>query len=91
MEVLKRFIDVYCTQHHNSQKKNMCDECGELFDYARTRLENCPHDPKPACKNCTTHCYKPEYREKIKDVMRFSGMYFVKRGRFDWLLKYFLV
>jgi hypothetical protein len=46
-------------------------------------------DPKPKCKDCPVHCYKSEYRRRIKEVMRFSGIYFVKRGRVDWLIKYF--
>ena len=25
------------------------------------------------CANCTVHCYKPEMREKIREVMRYSG------------------
>ena len=25
------------------------------------------------CSNCKVHCYKPEMREKIREVMRFSG------------------
>ena len=33
----------------------------------------------------------PEYRAKIKEVMRFSGIYFVKRGRLDWLVRYFMM
>jgi len=45
--------------------------------------------PKPKCKDCPVHCYKIEYRRRIKEVMRFSGIYFVKRGRVDWLIKYF--
>ena len=89
--LLKKFIEIYCSAHHGSKDKNLCAECNNLFEYARTRLEKCPYDPKPKCKDCRTHCYKPEYREKIKAVMRFSGMYYVKRGRLDWLLKYFLI
>jgi hypothetical protein len=62
----------------------------ELLDYARGRLENCPYDPKPRCRDCATHCYSRKYRERVREVMRFSSMYFVKRGRLDWLVRYFL-
>ncbi|MFC1538661.1 nitrous oxide-stimulated promoter family protein [Candidatus Latescibacterota bacterium] len=89
-KLLKKFIGIYCRHHHNPEKDTLCPECSELRDYARVRLEKCQYDPKPKCKDCTTHCYKPVHRKKIKEVMRFSGMHFVKRGRFDWLLKYFL-
>lgn len=28
---------------------------------------------KTFCSSCKVHCYKPEMREKIREVMRFSG------------------
>jgi len=27
----------------------------------------------------------------MREIMRFSGLYFVRRGRLDWLVKYFLL
>jgi hypothetical protein len=90
LSVVTRFVEVYCREHHGTNGTGPCSECRDLLDYARTRLAKCPYDPKPACKACRTHCYKPEYRRKMQSVMRFSGMYFVKRGRLDWLVKYFL-
>jgi len=89
-KMLVKFIEVYCSAKHGSNKGELCSECSDLMDYAHTRLAKCPYDPKPKCKNCETHCYKPEYRKKIQEVMRFSGMHFVKRGRIDWLVKYFM-
>ena len=90
LTVLRRFVAVYCKNHHNSERETPCEECRDLLEYARVRLERCPYDPKPKCKDCTTHCYKPEYRQRIKAVMRFSGMYYVKRGRLDWMVRYFV-
>jgi transposase-like protein len=87
--LLRRFIEVYCQDHHAPRSEFLCADCQDLWDYARTRLEKCPMDPKPKCKECAVHCYKPEYRQRIQEVMRFSGFYFVKRGRLDWLLRYF--
>lgn len=78
LEILERFIVVYCSAHHGTSKKNLCGDCDELLSYACSRLEKCPYNPKPKCKNCKTHCYKSEYREKIKSVMHFSGMQFAK-------------
>ena len=83
-------MQVYCLGHHEAEEGTVCKQCRDLLDYAQLRLENCPYDPKPQCKSCKTHCYKPQYREKVKTVMRFSGMHFVRRGRLDWLGKYFL-
>lgn len=87
--MLRRFVEVYCKHHHDAAG-GLCSECDELLEYALSRLAACPMDPKPKCKDCPVHCYKPEYRRRIQEVMKFSGMHFVKRGRLDWLLKYFL-
>ena len=89
-EVLTAFVEVYCREHHGTNGSGSCAECRELLDYARGRLERCPMDPKPKCKDCPVHCYKPAARAKVREVMRYSGMHFVKRGRVDWLVKYFL-
>jgi len=89
LRVLQRFIEVYCRKHHDPPRGEICADCANLLDYARERLEKCPYDPKPKCKDCPTHCYKPEYRQRIREVMKFSGMHFVKRGRLDWLWRYF--
>ncbi len=88
--VLRRFIEVYCHAHHATRRAALCDGCRELLEYALSRLERCPYDPKPKCKNCPTHCYKPAMRTRIRTVMKFSGIYHVKRGRIDWLVRYFL-
>ena len=68
---------------------NLCNDCLDLAKYAIKRREFCPKDPKPACKKCSTPCYVPKYKEKIRKVMRFSGMYYIKKGRLDYIYKYF--
>ena len=64
----------------------LCPDCSKLLYHGIAKLLQCPYDPKPTCKKCRTHCYAPGYREKMRAVMRFSGMYLVKHGRFDLLL-----
>jgi len=65
-------IEIYCTTMH--QGKDLCDNCGLLLTYALKRIDHCKFNPnKPACKDCPVHCYKPEMREKIRQVMRFAG------------------
>jgi hypothetical protein len=66
-----------------------CTDCLKLLLHAASKRVLCPHDPKPACKKCETHCYGPGYREKIQEVMRYSGMRLIKKGRFDLIKKYF--
>lgn len=66
-------IDIYCREHHQTGGE-LCDDCRELAEYARFRLKNCPfQENKTTCGNCPIHCYKPEMRQKIREVMRFSG------------------
>lgn len=66
----------------------LCPECTKLLRYGLTMRLKCPHDPKPMCKKCTTQCYKGEYRSKIREIMKFSGIYLVKHGRLDMLYHY---
>jgi len=67
----------------------LCTECRELLSYAVTRRRACPLDPKPTCKDCPIHCYKPERRAEIRKIMRFSGRHLILRGRLDLLWHYF--
>jgi len=90
LRTLRRFVQVFCNHHHGTRRRTLCDDCQDLLSYAQVRLEKCPYDPKPKCKDCRTHCYKPEYRERVRAIMRYSGTYFVRRGRIDWLIRYFL-
>ena len=70
---LSSMLRIYCRSKHR-QKKGLCAECQQLEEYAYARLEHCPFkEGKPVCKNCTIHCYKKEYREKVQKVMQFSG------------------
>ena len=68
----------------------LCIECSKLLNHGIAKLLLCPYDPKPTCKKCETHCYAPDYRRRIREVMRFSGMYLVKRGRVDLLAHYLM-
>jgi predicted amidophosphoribosyltransferase len=66
-------INFYCRGHYGS-REGLCPECRELLDYVKQRLEKCPlKERKPRCSKCSVHCYKPEMRDKIKTVMRYSG------------------
>jgi hypothetical protein len=67
----------------------LCPDCTQLLTYGLTMRLKCPHDPKPMCKKCETQCYHGEYKSKIREAMKFSGMYLVKHGRVDLLYHYF--
>lgn len=71
-ELVSQMIALYCRKKHGGN--GLCPDCGELAEYARQRSDKCPFmETKTFCSNCTVHCYKPVMREKIRDVMRFSG------------------
>jgi hypothetical protein len=52
----------------------LCGDCAELLGYANERLAKCPFGPeKGPCSKCRIHCYKPEMRERVREVMRYAG------------------
>ena len=71
--MVSEMIALYCKKQHGV-KNTLCPECAVLDAYARERSDKCPFmETKTFCSNCKVHCYKPEMREKIRLVMRFSG------------------
>lgn len=72
-KVVSLMIRLYCKKKHQT-KDELCEECAALEAYAKLRSDKCPlMETKTFCSNCKVHCYKPEMREKIREVMRFSG------------------
>ena len=80
-ETVSLMIALFCRKQHAEaraaaglSRDELCPECRELNDYARTRSDRCPFmETKTFCSNCRVHCYKPDMRERIREVMRFSG------------------
>lgn len=72
-EMVSEMIALYCRKKHHTRGA-LCEECRQLEEYARLRSEKCPFmETKTFCSNCKVHCYKPDMRERIREVMRFSG------------------
>lgn len=67
----------------------LCDECAKLFLYAASKRFICPYHPKPACKDCEAHCYGETHRNKIREIMRYSGMRMILRGKVSYIKKFF--
>lgn len=66
-------IALFCRDRH-APEGMLCAECTELEAYTRVRLEKCPYgEEKPTCANCPIHCYLPQRREQIKQVMGYAG------------------
>lgn len=71
-ETVSLMISLYCRKNHGC--KALCPDCAALDAYARLRSEKCPFmETKTFCSNCAVHCYRPDMRDKIRAVMRFSG------------------
>jgi len=102
--ILVKFVSLFCREKHGGEKKpftietralkevarggELCPDCAKLLKYGLAMRLRCPFFPKPSCKKCKSPCYRSEYKEKIREVMRFSGMYLIKRGRLDLLYHY---
>lgn len=71
--MVSQMIALYCRKQHGT-RGTLCPDCAALDAYARLRSDKCPFmETKTFCSNCKVHCYKPDMREKIRAVMRFSG------------------
>lgn len=72
---LEAMLEIYCgARDHHTPENRLCGGCAELADYATARLRRCPYgEEKPTCASCPIHCYRPDRRERVKEVMRFSG------------------
>ncbi len=72
-QTVELMISLYCKKKHKT-KNSLCKECNALNEYAKMRSDKCPFmETKTFCSNCKVHCYKADMREKIREVMRFSG------------------
>ena len=75
-QIVDLMIHLYCRKKHKTVEKHhgLCEECEKLRDYAAMRVDKCPFmETKTFCSNCRVHCYKPQMREEIRNVMRFAG------------------
>lgn len=72
-QTVELMINLYCKKNHKT-KNGLCSECDALNKYAKMRSDKCPFmETKTFCSNCRVHCYKADMKEKIREVMRFSG------------------
>ena len=70
---IKKMIELYCKGNHETDD-TLCEECRELLEYAWQRLDLCVFgEEKTKCSACPIHCYRPDLREKVIAVMRYSG------------------
>jgi len=73
-KTITAMIRIFCDARHGNSGKPLCPECSNLLDYAKQRLDKCPFgQDKGACSKCEIHCYKPDMRKHVTEVMRYSG------------------
>ncbi len=73
-KTLEAMIRIWCRDVHRPEGGGLCGECRDLLGYAEGRLAKCPFgEGKPTCARCPVHCYRPEMRERIREVMRYAG------------------
>lgn len=74
-KTVRAMVRIFCRDHHRGgSDEGLCKSCLELLDYAEQRLAHCPfEDKKPACSDCTIHCYRKDMRDRIKEIMRYAG------------------
>lgn len=68
-------MEIYCRRHHAPGAGALCPRCSDLLRYALERLERCPRRDAASgsCRKCPIHCYSPDYRDRIREVMRYVG------------------
>ncbi len=72
IRTVEAMIRLWCRDRHGDAE--LCGDCSELRNYARARLGACPYgERKPTCARCPIHCYRPEMRARIREVMRYAG------------------
>lgn len=83
-ETIRQMIAFYVRHHQMTDEQRA--EYEALADYACRRLDHCRYgERKPACKNCSVHCYAPARRKMMQQVMRWSGprmMFYAPRATF---------
>ena len=58
----------------------MCSDCRAILDYADQRLDKCPFGAdKGPCSKCEIHCYKPEMRDRVHEVMAYADPRMMKK------------
>jgi hypothetical protein len=101
IKLIGRFTEVWCAGHRHEGRQSLsvpgsdqpvqlCPECAEFFEYAVMKRQKCPLEAeKPSCKHCRIHCYAPQQRATVRQIMAWSGRRMLLRGRLDYLWHYF--
>jgi hypothetical protein len=73
-KTISAIILLFCRGQHKPKGSRLCAACAELLTYAKARLDKCPFgENKGLCFQCKIHCYEPQMRKRIIEVMKYSG------------------
>ncbi|MTJ81089.1 MAG: nitrous oxide-stimulated promoter family protein [Telmatospirillum sp.] len=71
---MRTMLAMFCHARHGSPRGGLCPRCAALRDYAALRLTRCKFgEDKPTCARCPVHCYKPDHRSLMREIMRWAG------------------
>lgn len=69
---MEAMVRLYCRRKEGN--KELCDDCKAVMEYANKRLSACRFgERKPTCRLCTVHCYRPDMRRRVSEIMRYAG------------------
>lgn len=72
-ETIENMVKIFCHGNHGGGAE-LCAECSGILEYSLKKLSLCPFAlEKSKCSECRVHCYAPEMREKIREVMKYAG------------------
>ena len=76
-------IEMYCRDHHDGASRDedgLCGDCAELLAYARVAAGQVPvRDGQADLRGLPDALLRPVMRERVRDVMRYSGPRMLKR------------
>jgi len=71
--IVQTMIAMYCSANHGGNE-TLCLSCKLVSGYSSKRLLSCMFgELKPVCKECPVHCYSPQMREQIRQIMQWAG------------------
>lgn len=71
-ETFLEMVTLYC--RHRLKAMSVPEPYEQLVNYAYKRLERCRWGTKkPNCHQCRVHCYAPDKRQQVREIMKWAG------------------
>ena len=77
-KTLYAMAQIYCSAHHDDNglpkdDHGLCPDCAQAIAYSVERTRVCPQEHQGNCEDCSIHCYQPEMRARIREIMAYAG------------------